>query len=117
MNNLLAYLIVAHLVGDFLLQDDDMQSKSRCSFTCSVHVGFYAIPFFFLWLNDAITWWQVALILAQHWAQDRFGLHLKWMKFWGHTPPDRWPCGPLCIDQTMHLAWIALVAALSPHLS
>lgn len=56
----------------------------------------------------------MALILigVQHYAQDRYALHLRWMKFYGQTPPDKWPVGPLCIDQAMHIVWIAIVCLL-----
>lgn len=34
---MLAKLFIAHLVGDFLLQNHWMQAKSKSSFVCSVH--------------------------------------------------------------------------------
>ncbi len=106
---MLSLLIIAHLCGDFLLQNDWMQTKSRSSAVCSVHVACYSIPFIGLVIFANLPVWALATILAQHWAQDRFGLHLRWMKIYRQTPPDQWPLGPLCNDQAMHMTFIALV--------
>lgn len=109
MNQLLPALIVCHLIGDFLLQNHWMQSKSKDSFVCSVHVLCYAIPFSVLFYFSSSHLWLMFAILAEHWLQDRFGLHLYWMRFYGQTTPDRWPVGPLCMDQSMHIAWIGVL--------
>ena len=101
--------IVAHLVGDFLLQNHWMQQKSKSSYVCSIHVFCYAMPFLFMVKLGLISGWQYLFILLEHWFQDRFGLHLKWMKFYRQTTPDLWPVGPLCMDQSWHLAFITLV--------
>ena len=104
---ILALCFVAHLVGDFLLQNHWMQRKSVSSFVCTVHIAFYSTVF---WL--ILSWPLVLAILLEHWLQDRFGLHLRWMKFYGQTPPDKWPVGPLCMDQSLHLAFIAFVVVM-----
>jgi hypothetical protein len=113
MNNylhLLPVLIVAHLVGDFILQDDSMaRLKSSSHWVCYRHIGFYSLPFAVLLLSGLLPLWAFLAIMAQHYVQDRYALHLRWMKFYGQTPPERWPVGPLCVDQAMHLAWIACV--------
>lgn len=109
----LAYLFVCHLIGDFLLQNDWMQAKSKNSVVCSVHVAAYSIPFWFMLWQGHLPLWAVLLILTEHWLQDRFGLHLKWMKAYRQSSPDKWPVGPLCIDQAFHIASIAIVCALS----
>ena len=106
----MSYLIIAHLIGDFLLQNDWMQAKSRSSLVCSAHVACYSIPFALIW--GATRWpiWALAAILLEHWVQDRFALHLKWMRLYRQTAPDKWPVGPLCMDQSMHLAFIAALS-------
>jgi len=102
---MLSYLIIAHLIGDFLLQNHWMQTKSKDSFVCTVHVACYSAFFWFL-----IPWWLVLPILIEHWLQDRFALHIKWMNFYKQTTPDKWPVGPLCMDQSFHLAFIAMIS-------
>lgn len=111
--NYLPILIICHLVGDFVLQNHWMQQKSKNSVVCFIHVLFYSIPFWIAWHFHAITAGQLLLIQIEHFCQDRWALHLKWMKFFGQTTPDLWPVGPLCMDQTFHLAFIALVLLLS----
>ena len=111
-STILAQLIIAHLIGDFLLQNDRMQAKSRSSIVCTEHVICYSLPFVILALSGALSWWALDAILVQHWLQDRFSLHLKWMRFYKQTPPEKWPVGPLCVDQSFHLGFIWLVSCL-----
>jgi len=108
----LSSLIIAHLVGDFLLQNDWMQRKTVSSFVCSVHIAAYSVPFIMLVLAGRLEAWMLLCILTQHWLQDRFSLHRYWMTFFRQTPPDKWPIGPLCMDQSFHLAFIGLLCAL-----
>ena len=71
--------LVAHFVGDFILQSDWMaQEKSRNSFACLVHVIFYTLPFLL------ITQEPVALLIISgtHFMIDRWRLprFLIWAK-------------------------------------
>lgn len=50
--------------------------------------------------------------MIQHYLQDRYQLHLKWMRVIHSSPIDKWPMGPLIHDQAMHLAWIGFVYLL-----
>lgn len=116
---LLPQLIVAHLIGDFLFQSHWMASnKAKSSFVCVVHVAFYLVPFFMVWSMNPFQWqnniplWMYAAIAVQHFLQDRFQLHLKWMKFYGQTPPEHWPTGPLCVDQAWHIAFLWLFSMM-----
>jgi hypothetical protein len=110
----LVYLIATHLCGDFLLQNHWMQAKGKSSFVCSVHVAAYSLPFWYLCYLGIVPAWAVGLILAEHWLQDRFALHVKWMGFYKQSPPDKWPVGPLCIDQAMHVVFMAAVCLSLP---
>jgi len=105
-------ILVLHLIGDFLLQNHVMQMKSKSSLICTIHVAAYSIPFCFGVGCGVLNHLQLAAILIEHWLQDRYALHLRWMKFFRQTPPDLWPVGPLCMDQSMHLAFIALVMSI-----
>ena len=110
---MIALLIAAHAFGDFPLQNHWMQRKSQSSFVCSVHVAAYSLPFLALVVWCGLPWWAFAAIITQHWLQDRFALHMKWMRFYRQTPPDKWPVGPLCMDQAWHIAFLGLVGALA----
>jgi hypothetical protein len=110
---MLALLIAAHLAGDFFLQNNWMSAnKARSHWVCAVHVATYLTPFCVLALLARTPWAVVGLIGAQHYLQDRYALHLRWMKFYRQTPPDLWPVGPLCVDQTIHIAWMAIVTLI-----
>ena len=109
----LPYLMVSHLVGDFLLQNHWMQAKSKNSFVCTVHVLCYSIPFWLVGYKLGVPYWFVLAVLVEHWLQDRYALHLKWMKAYKQSPPELWPVGPLCIDQAMHVAFMMLLCLIS----
>lgn len=105
----LALLIGAHLIGDFLLQNHWMQAKSKNSWVCTVHVLCYSLPFWLLVGLGQLPALLCVMILVQHWQQDRFALHLKWMSTYRQTTPDKWPVGPLCMDQAFHVGFMWLL--------
>lgn len=105
-------LLAAHLFGDFCLQNHWMQAKSRDSVVCTVHVLVYSLGFWALLAANILPGWMMLAILVQHWFQDRFALHLKWMRFYRQTDPSIWSVGPLCMDQAWHIAFIGAVVLL-----
>lgn len=111
---ILPLMIVALLVGDFLFQNHDMAAnKATRHAWCARHIAAYSVPFLLLCAAEILPLAIVPLIAGQHYLQDRYALHLRWMQFYRQTPPSKWPAGPLCVDQSMHLAWIALVVLFS----
>ena len=107
---MIGLLIAAHAFGDFVLQNHWMQRKTQSSWVCTVHVAAYSIPFIALVAFAGLPLWAFAAIIIQHWLQDRFGLHIKWMDFYGHTPRQQWPVGPLFVDQAFHVSFMGLVS-------
>ena len=100
---------VAHLVGDFIIQNDWMAiNKKKNSYACLVHILVYLIPFLFC----GLTWWQLALIGMQHFAQDRTELILWWVRTVKRVPQQYWAQIPLYVDQAFHILWIELVILL-----
>ena len=101
--------LVAHLVGDFLLQTDWMaQNKKRSSFVCTVHVMAYMVPFLFL----NLAWWQLAIIAAQHWIQDKTNFVTWYMQAVGKAEFAKPPLAPwsiFVVDATFHILAIAIV--------
>jgi len=100
--------ILAHLIGDYLLQNDWMAgNKKKSDFACSVHILTYMIPFIFTELSLI----QLLLIAVQHYIQDRTHF-VAWFcrvtgkfqndfsKFWGHV----------IVDNVIHILWMAAVA-------
>ncbi len=65
------WLLVAHLVGDYLLQSDWMASeKTKKSTACLAHVATYILPFVFV--TQSLM--ALALIGGTHFVIDRFRL-------------------------------------------
>ena len=98
--------LIAHLIGDFLLQNHWMQKKTHSSFVAYIHAVCYMQPFFYF---TDLPWLAVVAIGFQHFVQDRYRLGALWSKLMRQTPADKWPQGPLWVDQSLHLVWIAIV--------
>ena len=97
---------IAHLIGDFILQNDWMAGKKKQNhFVCLVHVLVYLVPF----LLCSLKWWQILLIGIQHFAQDRTEFVFWWLKNWKKVPEEYWKELPLYVDQAFHLVWIQIV--------
>jgi hypothetical protein len=98
--------LIAHLIGDFILQNEWMATnKKSSSVACGVHVAVYMLPF----LLCDLPWYQFGLIAAQHFVQDRSGFVFWWMRVWKRVHPDYWKSISLFVDQAFHISWIGLV--------
>ena len=76
--------LVAHAVGDYILQSDWMAAeKTRRSFPALVHCVFYTLPFLFLTQNPV----TLAVIAGSHFVIDRW--HLARYVAWAKNRP--WP--------------------------
>jgi hypothetical protein len=104
--------ILAHFIGDFILQNDKMASnKKKSSLWCGIHVVCYMLPF----LLCGLAWWQLLLIAAQHFAIDRTGFVLWFMKVKGQASFASGPCSPwsvIVVDNILHILWIAFIVWL-----
>ena len=102
--------ILAHFIGDFLLQNDwQALGKKNSSVVCTVHVTLYIIPFLFTDLDGL----QIFLIFIQHWAQDRSSFVSWWCRsmgsFQSELRHDSLPWGHFVVDQVFHFIWMYLV--------
>ena len=71
--------LVAHLIGDYILQSHDMATKkTSSSFWAGLHALTYTAPFFFI--TNSVE--ALALIFGSHFLVDRFRLarFLVWLK-------------------------------------
>jgi predicted hotdog family 3-hydroxylacyl-ACP dehydratase len=99
--------IYAHLIGDFLLQNDWMAAnKKKNSMVCMVHVITYMIPFVF----TAFNWQQLLLIAVQHYIQDRTNF-VAWFckltkKFQDKSNQS---LGYIIVDNVFHILWVAMI--------
>lgn len=107
--------IYAHLIGDYVIQNDWMaQNKkekfmaSKGALACFVHVVTYMIPF----LLCGLAWWQLLLIALQHYLIDRTNFVIWLMEFKGSKQFAHGPCFPwsiIVVDNTLHILWMAFV--------
>jgi hypothetical protein len=106
------HFIYAHLIGDYLLQTDWMaKGKKISSLVCIAHVAAYMIPFLFC----GLLWWQLILIGAQHFFQDRTNFIMWIMKIKGSAEFSKPPMAPWSIiitDNIVHVLFIAFVVYL-----
>jgi hypothetical protein len=114
--------LVAHLVGDYVLQSRWMaESKTRAWPQAIAHGFCYTLPFAFL----TQTWWQLLLIGASQAIFDR--LKLSWYVLWLRNfiaPPQAWPGRSelrgveehgwlrVVVDNTCHLLINAVILSL-----
>jgi hypothetical protein len=73
--------LVAHAVGDYVLQSDWMvQEKTTRTLAATVHVVFYTLPFLFITQNPV----TLAIIAGGHFVIDRWRIarHVVWLKNW-----------------------------------
>lgn len=100
--------LVAHAVGDYLLQSDWMASeKTRRSIAALVHVATYALPFLLLRPSAA----AYAVIMASHFVIDRWRLarYVCWAKNW--VSPDGYDAWKYCTASGYNAekpAWMAV---------
>jgi hypothetical protein len=113
--DLIMYLLLGHLVGDFALQSDRMaQNKNHSKKTLTFHVSIYVlITAGILWLHSTATgegyffsWTVLALLLmlfALHWVQDYLKCRVlpktKQMYY---------------IDQILHVSFLYVLRLLVP---
>lgn len=72
--------LIAHLVGDYVLQNHFMATKKTSSwFWAALHALAYGLPFLLL-VDHA---WQWGAIVATHVLIDRYRLARYWVEFWG----------------------------------
>lgn len=109
-------LLVAHLIGDWLLQNDWIaRNKGRGWFTGAilVHCTVYTLVLLVaLWLTPPPTSPSTpylpfaALIFLSHWLIDAPNLAAVWMR-WFQQSPVRFV--RIMVDQTMHLIVIVVL--------
>ena len=104
--------ILAHLVGDYILQNDYLAlNKKRSNAICMIHVLFYMVPF----LLCGFAPWQLLLIAIQHYVIDRSNFVVWFMKWKGSEAFATGICSPwsvIVMDNILHILWIAFVAHL-----
>jgi hypothetical protein len=115
--SLFDWLLVGHLIGDFLLQTDNMARFKAQSWSWMLkHVGLYvgvmSVPIGAYAVNHPVPLWVITLQLlfigATHVILDRRGFAQWWMQLIGITADREWLS--IVVDQVFHLLALAVVA-------
>jgi hypothetical protein len=94
--------LLAHLVGDYVLQTDHMASQKTKSFAVACwHAFVYSIPFFFL---SSVSCPALLVIVSTHAVIDRYPFSKASWHGYTYDKPD-WLAGWLLIivDNIIHL--------------
>lgn len=117
--NLFDWLLVSHLVGDFLFQSDGMARHKTSSWPWMMrHLALYTAIVALVLIAYALVhrlpgWVMAAAILfifGTHLALDRRQLTVWWMRHIGIAPDHPWL--PIVVDQVLHVLTLAIVAQM-----
>ena len=116
-------LLLAHLIGDYVLQSHVMATRKTSSWRWAfIHAAFYSLPFAALlaWLGAPLDAAALALAIigSTHAVIDRLRLAARWCQWYGVGHPGLWtsPAGfeapppflgvwlTIIVDNTLHLA-------------
>jgi hypothetical protein len=100
-------LLAAHMLGDFILQTEDMALRKLTNWRVrALHVTVYCVPFLLLvawyWPGAVRATLFVALLWVTHFAIDS--------RRWGTG--SSWAPKQILVDQTMHIVTLAALARL-----
>ncbi len=115
--SLFDWLVVAHIVGDFLLQSGTMAARKAEDWSwMAAHVALYMIPVTVVCIGYTLAAhlpvWLLVTVLAflagSHALLDRRVIRNEWMRLVG-IPIDH-PWLPSAVDQALHLLTLAMAA-------
>ena len=108
-------ILVGHLIGDYVLQNDSMADAKRHSTrVCLTHCVFYTVCMSacnFWWL----PWWGAVLCFALHFPVDRYPVVRFWMRANGQSKfaRDMGPWSVVVVDNAYHLSCMLVIAVLA----
>ena len=115
--SLFDWLLLGHLIGDFLFQTDNMAKRKPQNWRWLVgHVSLYMVTITVIIVAYGLShvlpvWLPVAawlFIFATHVILDKRSFTARWMRMAGTSPDHPWL--PIVVDQTFHLITLAIVA-------
>jgi hypothetical protein len=115
--SLFDWLLVGHLVGDFLLQSDNMaQNKGHRRRWMITHVGLYMAVITIVLVVYGLVHplplgWAAAawlFLMITHVILDLRSFTARWMRLVGMTPDHTWLS--IVIDQVFHVLTLAVAA-------
>jgi len=108
------YWVLAHLWGDYILQNDKMSKYKKTSWLWVILHGFTYISAFspLLIIDDSVKIWQLIIIMLQHIIQDKSNFVVWFMKTTGSSNFATGICSPwsiIVVDNIIHLSFIWLI--------
>ena len=105
-------LIVGHLVGDFLLQNEWMaENKAKQIAPLLVHSSIYTLSLFmFSLFVKPLPWLPILLIFVSHSIVDQRGLITLWGQVVTNLKNNTWLY--IMADQTVHIIIILIVCLM-----
>lgn len=115
--------IVAHLVGDYILQSDWMaQEKTKRTVAAAAHACSYTLAFLPLLWSHGTFWLPLLIILLSHFVIDRWRLarYVVWAKNWigpGNRPWSECSTTGYPAERPIWLTvWLLIIADNTLHL-
>lgn len=116
-------LLLGHLVGDYVVQNDWMAGRKGEAgrvghLACTVHCIAYTLAcwaFTFAWMPA----WGLAVVFLAHWPIDRFRLAGWWMRnvsgqsFFASPDNRTFPWSIIVVDNIFHLLTLYAVAVVA----
>ena len=115
--SLFDWLVLGHLMGDFLFQTDNMAQKKSQEWPWLLkHAGLYMVAITIIIIAYALShpippWLAIAawlFIFSTHLILDRRSLTARWMQLVGMSPEQPWLV--IVVDQIFHLLTLGVVA-------
>jgi hypothetical protein len=115
--SLFDWLLLGHLIGDFLFQTDTMAKHKPQDWRWMLgHVGLYMVPMAVIITAFGLShvlpaWLPVAawlFVFGTHLGLDQRSFTARWMRMVGASPDHPWL--PIVVDQSFHLITLAIVA-------
>jgi len=115
--SLFDWLLLGHLIGDFLFQTGNMARHKPQDWRWMLgHVSLYMVPMTVIIAAYGLchvlpAWLPVAawlFVFGTHIGLDRRSFTTRWMRMTGTSPDHPWL--PIVVDQSFHLITLAIVA-------
>lgn len=110
----LSYLLVGHLIGDYLLQNDWMSSnKKKHTIHCAIHCIFYTFAIYAVSLGT-LPVWAISVVFVNHFIQDRTNV-INWIMDHKGQKSFRENLGPwsiIMVDNTYHVFTLFIIHAI-----
>ncbi|MBN1135739.1 MAG: DUF3307 domain-containing protein [Anaerolineae bacterium] len=115
--SLFDWLLLGHLIGDFLFQTDSMAKNKAQNWRWLLgHVSLYMVTITVILvaygLSHLLPWWLLPaawfFIFGTHLILDQRSFTARWMRLIGTSPQHPWL--PIVADQIFHLITLAIVA-------